>query len=358
MGKPLGIVNTPDICNQVDLGAVYFSAAQRYQWLREMSLRTGHGNAPMVRLGNGTPLDGHELDFEVEQAMRKWPLLVSKDPAAAGASLYRLSPIEAAFLRKVVQASTTDRMGLLTRYAKSAGIDDLVRVLAHLIGCANAVIENCKAAASDLLVTEGGLHPHVAEDLNMPTLAGAMSGLMLVDGIDPRGACSGCVYRQGSHANQSPVTTEDAAYTACVGKTFMCHEGLDARGNPTKVCIGHAKALKADESARDAVLGLTHEKPPETPPAASRPHQWSQDLPDSSGIYWNWGGQPGVEAELVRVRRSTAEEGFSVSEGQLGLAQAVPCAQWGGWWAPVQKPDARSEIEAGHFAHPAASTPL
>ncbi|MNG22145.1 hypothetical protein D3C84_1066010 [compost metagenome] len=87
---------------------------------------------------------------------------------------------------------------------------------------------------------------------------------------------------------------------------------------------------------------------PEMPHVAASKHVWTRSLPDRPGHYWNWGGQPGVEADLVLVRRDTVAGCFSVSEGQLGLAKAVPCAQWGGWWAPVQKPDAHSEIEAAN----------
>lgn len=353
MGPQEQPVDAIYISSQADTGSAYIAAALRYFWLRQQSLRTGHANVPMVRLGMGDPLDGFDLDLEVDEAMGKWPLLANlfHTVAPAPAHDYELSAVEAEFLSKVVEASTQERETLLSRYANSAGVDDVIRLFTQMIGCANAVIENCRLGAIDLLITEGGLHPHVAEDINLPTLAGAMSGVMLSAGVCPRGLCSGCVYRHGTHANQSSVTTEDADYSACGSRKFMCHENLDHSGSPTQVCIGHAKALKAVNEAdcEHPHARITIE--PQSILEAVTGHAWTQSIPERPGSYWNWGGQPGVEADLVQVRRDTATSGFSVSEGQLGLAKAVPCSQWGGWWAPVRKPDAYSEI-GGANVHP------
>ncbi|TCV51592.1 hypothetical protein [Pseudomonas sp. 460] len=350
MGMQPQPVSAIHVSSQADLGAAYLAAAQRYFWLREQALRTGHANVPMVRQGMGDPLGGFELDVEVDDAMSKWPLPANLfDYSAPAPTLdYELTSVEAEFLLKVVQASTDEREGLLLRYAHSAGIEDAIRLLSQMIGCANSVIENCRVGAIDLLITEGGLHPHVAEDINLPTLAGAMSGVMLAAGIEPRGTCSGCVYRHGTHANQSPVTTEDAAYSACGSRKFMCHENLDQRGSPTQVCIGHAKALKVDNEVEGDLPHVIDQITPVGPAVIVSKHAWTRSLPDRPGNYWNWGGQPGVEPDLVQVRRDTVAGCFSVGEGQLGLAKAVTCAQWGGWWAPVQKTDAYSEIAANN----------
>lgn len=350
MGVQPRPVSAIHVSSQADLGMAYLAAAQRYFWLRDQALRSGRANVPMVRLGMGDPLGGFELDVEVDDAMSKWPLLaIPFDYVPPAAALdYELTSVEATFLLKVVQAPTHEREGLLSRYANSAGLGDAIRLLSQVIGCANAVIENCRVGAVGLLITEGGLHPHVAEDINLPTLAGAMSGVMLAAGVDPRGTCSGCVYRHGTHANQSPVTTEDALYSACGSQKFMCHENLDQRGSPTQVCIGHAKALKEANEVEIGLLLDTAQIAHEIPPVVVGKHVWTRSLPDRPGHYWNWGGQPGVEADLVQVRRDTVAGCFSVTEGQLGLAKPVTCAQWGGWWAHVQKPDAYSEIAAAN----------
>lgn len=348
MGTHARPVDAITISSQADAGSAYVAAALRYFWLRQQSLRTGLANVPMVRLGMGDPLDGFDLDLEVDQAMSKWPLPsnIFETVAPAPALEYELKAVEAEFLLKVVEASTQEREVMLSRYANAAGAEDVIRLLSQLIGCANAVIENCRVGAIDLLITEGGLHPHVAEDINLPTLAGAMAGVKLAAEVDPRGVCSGCVYRHGTHANQSPVTTEDAAYSACGSRKFMCHENLDHRGSPTQVCIGHAKALKAVNEAECEIPPASTRTSDESPTDAGPKHSWTQSIPERPGSYWNWGGQPGVGADLVQVRRDTAAGCFSVGEGQLGLSKPVPCAQWGGWWAPVQKPDAYSEISS------------
>ncbi|KAA0946206.1 hypothetical protein FQ186_25990 [Pseudomonas sp. ANT_H14] len=357
MGLQAQPVDAICISSQVDAGSAYVAAALRYFWLRQQSLRTGHANVPMVRLGMGDPLDGFDLDLEVDEAMAKWPLPANHFQTAAPvpAHDYELTSIEAEFLSKVVEASTHERETLLSRYANSAGVDDVIRLFSQMIGCANAVIENCRLGAIDLLITEGGLHPHVAEDINLPTLVGAMSGVMLAAGVDPREVCSGCVYRHGTHANQSAVTTEDAAYSAFGSLKFMCHENLDQRGSPTRVCVGHAKALKAVNEAECELSRSSTCIEPQSIREAVTGRAWSQSIPSRPGSYWNWGGQPGVEAELVQVRLDTAAGCFSVSEGQLGLVKALPCAQWGGWWAPVQKPDAYSEIGGDNGAHSSTS---
>lgn len=358
MGMHAQPVSAIYVSSQADVGAVYLAAARRYFWLRDQALRTGFANVPMVRLGMGDPLGGFELDGEVDDAMSNWPLpaIPFDYVTPAPAHDYELTSVEAGFLLKVVQAPAQEREGLLARYANSAGLNDAIRLFSQVIGCANAVIENCRVGAIGLLITEGGLHPHTAEDINLPTLAGAMSGAMLAAEVDPRGTCSGCVYRHGTHANQSPVTTEDAVYSACGSQKFMCHENLDQRGSPTQVCIGHAKAIKAaNEMDGESSIDMS-QIATEIPFVAVSKHNWSRSLPIRPGHYWNWGGQPGVEADLVLVRRDPVLGCFSVSEGQLGLSKAVTCAQWGGWWAPVQKPDAHSEIEASNSTHPQSNT--
>lgn len=352
MGMQRPPVDANRISSQADAGSAYIAAALRYFWLREQSLLTGHANVPMVRMGMGDPLDGFDLDLEVDAAMAKWPLSekLFHIEAPAPAHDFELTSVEAEFLSKVIEASTQEREKILSRYANAAGIKDVVRLFAQMVGCANAVIENCRLGAIDLLITEGGLHPHVAEDIYLPTLVGAISGVRLSTGVDPRGLCSGRVYRHGTHANQSAVTTEDAEYSACRRRKFMCHESLDKQGRATQVCIGHAKALKAADEAECEHPRVSVSVEPQRFSEGFPGHAWTRTIPDRPGSYWNWGGQPGVAADLVQVRRDAAAGCFSVSEGQLGLAKAVPCAQWGGWWAPVQIPDAYSEIAGANSA--------
>lgn len=91
-----------------------------------------------------------------------------------------------------------------------------------------------------------GEHPHTAEQANLPTMFGALQGVVLAATVDPRGTCAGCAYRLGTPANTSPVTTSDAIYCRQELSRFYCHADLDDQGNPVRTCVGHAKAMKQD----------------------------------------------------------------------------------------------------------------
>lgn len=96
-----------------------------------------------------------------------------------------------------------------------------------------------------MVLIEHGMHPYSAEKINLPSLFGAMNGVLLAAKVDPKGACHGCAYRLGTAANQSPCTSLDAEYTLQNLDPFMCHADLDDKGEPTRPCVGHRKALRA-----------------------------------------------------------------------------------------------------------------
>jgi hypothetical protein len=50
--------------------------------------------------------------------------------------------------------------------------------------------------------------------------------------------CQSCAFRQGTIPNGNPNTIMDALKCAIEGRTFSCHQTLDAQGEPTEVCIG------------------------------------------------------------------------------------------------------------------------
>ncbi|WP_143501540.1 hypothetical protein, partial [Pseudomonas aeruginosa] len=118
-------------------------------------------------------------------------------------------------------------------------------LFAQVLGMANAVAENCRAMV-ELILIERGEHPHTAEQANLPTMFGALQGVVLAATVDPRGTCAGCAYRLGTPANTSPVTTTDAIYCRQELSRFYCHADLDDQGNPVRTCVGHAKAMKQD----------------------------------------------------------------------------------------------------------------
>ncbi|OWK35167.1 hypothetical protein FRUB_10009 [Fimbriiglobus ruber] len=98
------------------------------------------------------------------------------------------------------------------------------------------MVENNREMAELLLITEGGLSPDEAAKANLPTLFGALGGILLTEGVDQAKTCGGCAFRLGTCANQSPSTTCDADWCSHPGEQdFMCHEDLDDQGNPIPV---------------------------------------------------------------------------------------------------------------------------
>lgn len=220
-------------------------AALRYQWLRDKALSTGLGNGPMVRMGMGDPVSGPELDAQVDQALLKWPLEGQCLTAHTSLAEYEISNQDAQVLARLVSSAPPDRVSVLEQFLSRHGTGHLVNLFAGFIECANSVITNCKSTAELLLITEGGLHPHAAEEINMPSLLGALNGVVLANMVDPAGTCSGCAYRLGTAANQSLITTQDAAYVRDEHNVFFCHENVAQGSLPTQICIGHAKCLKS-----------------------------------------------------------------------------------------------------------------
>jgi hypothetical protein len=142
------------------------------------------------------------------------------------------------------------RVQLLQQYLTKHGVDALTQLFAQFIGMANSVVANNREMAELVLISEGNVHPHTAEKINLPTLFGAAMGAKNSLGIAQGPLCIGCAYRIGSAANQSPVTTIDAQSCKEDGEKFMCHENLDGSGKPTKLCVGHAHAMRVVAHAR------------------------------------------------------------------------------------------------------------
>ncbi|MCT4498825.1 hypothetical protein N0U25_13560 [Pseudomonas sivasensis] len=157
---------------------------------------------------------------------------------------YSIEKSDASNLAGMAQLNLEGRRSALEVYLKTHGQRRLVEFTAQLIGMANSVAENCAEMSDQVLIEECGVHPDKFTSVNLPTLIGACQGVMIASKCDPAGACHGCAYRLGSIANQSPITTCDAEFMAHHRKGFMCHAHLDAEGEPTKVCVGHAKAAK------------------------------------------------------------------------------------------------------------------
>ncbi|KRU60506.1 hypothetical protein AN450_23745 [Pseudomonas aeruginosa] len=137
------------------------------------------------------------------------------------------------------------RRQVLEKMAAQRDPATMLDLFAQVLGMANAVAENCRAMV-ELILIERGEHPHTAEQANLPTMFGALQGVVLAATVNPRGTCAGCAYRLGTPANTSPVTTSDAIYCRQELSRFYCHADLDDQGNPVRTCVGHAKAMKQD----------------------------------------------------------------------------------------------------------------
>lgn len=156
---------------------------------------------------------------------------------------YKLSPTQAAFLSGLVAMSPEERRDALFKFFPGTH-PGLAEMVCEFIGLAASVPESCREMVELILITEGRMHPHSAEKVNLPTVLGALQGVALAAGVDQSKLCEGCAFRIGTPANQSPSTTEDAHY--CLGENphFMCHMELDSRGEPTKACAGYAIRMK------------------------------------------------------------------------------------------------------------------
>lgn len=164
---------------------------------------------------------------------------------------YSITAADANELAGAVLLPADLRRQVLQRLAGQRDQAEMLDLFAQVLGMANAVAENCREMVELILVTEGGMHPHTAEQANLPTMFGALQGVILANGIDPKGTCRGCAYRLGSPANTSSVTTLDAVSCQENLQHFFCHAYLDEDGMPIRSCVGHSKAMRAHR-IRDA----------------------------------------------------------------------------------------------------------
>lgn len=139
---------------------------------------------------------------------------------------YQISAADAHELAGAVLLPADLRRQVLEKMAAHRDPATMLDLFAQVLGMANAVAENCRAMV-ELILIERGEHPHTAEQANLPTMFGALQGVVLAATVNPRGTCAGCAYRLGTPANTSPVTTSDAIYCRQELSRFYCHADLD-----------------------------------------------------------------------------------------------------------------------------------
>jgi len=158
---------------------------------------------------------------------------------------YDLSVAEAKKLLGAVLLPHEFRMMVLEKYFATHGTRALANLCSQLIGLSNSVVANNREMIEIILTVEGDMHPHSAEKANLPTLFGALNGIVIAQGVDQKKTCAGCAYRIGTPANQSPATTCDADWCDKGGdEDFLCHMNLDDKGEPRGLCAGHAQKVR------------------------------------------------------------------------------------------------------------------
>jgi hypothetical protein len=156
---------------------------------------------------------------------------------------YAMNPAHAAELAGAALLPREFRVMAAKLVLKDHGADP-AELIADIIGMANSVVANCTELLKTEAVARGWVHFNEVERINFPSMNGALMGVSLAAGVDPRKVCHGCAFRLGSVANQCAPTQYDASDAVAGEYIFNCHEDLDAKGKPTQACRGFAQARK------------------------------------------------------------------------------------------------------------------
>lgn len=128
--------------------------------------------------------------------------------------------------------------------AADLSADQLRRALVFLAERAAAVARGVREQVELAEIMGFQKHPDSSQPgLNLPTLSGSLMGAGLAV-VRDKPLCHGCAFRQGTVANQTIITQADVRHSFANIKRFMCHEGCDPRGEPTKPCAGYVQALR------------------------------------------------------------------------------------------------------------------
>lgn len=180
-------------------------------------------------------------------------MTMTNDPLAFAyedAMDYDINPKVAQLLLGLVALPARKRIVKLQMLSLWMSGGEFVNLFAQFIGMANSVVANSAEMADILLMTAGVTHPdRPSSRANLPTIVGALRGIVMAQGVDASKVCEGCAFRLGTPANQSPITTTDADMCVGDGELFLCHMEHDEKGNPFKACAGYAQTIKAKGAA-------------------------------------------------------------------------------------------------------------
>lgn len=116
------------------------------------------------------------------------------------------------------------------------------RLLIEGLKLAKSLADNSRDWLETTAVINKLIHPSQVENLNVPTLEGALCHLVLVPRVNNRNRCTSCAFRPGTPASQAAGTTEYILECLESGEDFMCH--WDAEDYPKRICAGFAAVRK------------------------------------------------------------------------------------------------------------------
>lgn len=176
------------------------------------------------------------------------PEQVAEEDRLAARRAYYLSRNDAQWLSGMVVLPEEFRKISLAKYVEDAGLDALLNLFAQFIGAAESVVHNCHETIHLEMVCNGLAHPDRKSDqLNLPTMFGAMLGAALANGRTK--GCATCAFRLGTRANQCETTICDAHWCSWPGeRPFFCHEGTSDGDEPITPCLGFVETRVARKS--------------------------------------------------------------------------------------------------------------
>lgn len=149
-----------------------------------------------------------------------------------GEAAYSIGVADAAFLLALLNGETVPERSK----------DDLKKLLLQTVKLAESLSNNCGDWLKLSAIMDAKIHPYSADQLNVPTLRGALAAAVTVPIVEVAACCATCAFRVGSIANQTETVAEDVMLSLqSGGDTFYCHEG---DGAPRTPCRGFVAAMK------------------------------------------------------------------------------------------------------------------
>lgn len=146
----------------------------------------------------------------------------------------------------------------------------------------------------------------------------------------------------GALLERTDWTPEEALHFYAAGKHFDVANGhtriLDTGAIASNALKHHSLEhleLKGDAELHELRAEIARLR---AGTAAATDETWTAQPPLQQGWYWHWNGDPDCSPIPTSVLYSGTEQKCFVSAGQLGLAHAVFCDEYGGLWRRMVEP--------------------